>query len=264
MSLPSLVALPPSLLPFVSRAEESFLAAAGNLSEALAARCRAWLAEHGEAFARVCAASDFVSEQVSRDPQMLLQLAELGWLDRSLEAGELRDALSELIAACDNEDTLALTLRRFRSRQQVRIIWRDLTRQAALAETCRDLSDLADASVDLAYHWLYTRHCEQFGVPTGRRSGNPQHMVILGMGKLGAHELNLSSDIDLIFGYPEGGETVGAKRSLDNQEFFVRLGQRLIKVRAVGLQLQCAGAVLPGSGARLGALRDDQGACHRW
>ena len=99
MSLPSLVALPPSLLPFVSRAEESFLAAAGNLSEALAARCRAWLAEHGEAFARVCAASDFVSEQVSRDPQMLLQLAELGWLDRSLEAGELRDALSELIGA---------------------------------------------------------------------------------------------------------------------------------------------------------------------
>ncbi|MGH8486476.1 MAG: bifunctional [glutamate--ammonia ligase]-adenylyl-L-tyrosine phosphorylase/[glutamate--ammonia-ligase] adenylyltransferase, partial [Pseudomonas sp.] len=56
-----------------------------------------------------------------------------------------------------------------------------------------------------------------------------QHLVILGMGKLGAHELNLSSDIDLIFGYPEGGETEGVKRSLDNQEFFIRLGQRLIK-----------------------------------
>ena len=49
------------------------------------------------------------------------------------------------------------------------------------------------------------------------------------MGKLGAVELNLSSDIDLIFGYPEGGETVGVKRPLDNQEFFIRLGQRLIK-----------------------------------
>ena len=49
------------------------------------------------------------------------------------------------------------------------------------------------------------------------------------MGKLGAHELNLSSDIDLIFGYPEGGETEGAKRALDNQEFFIRLGQKLIK-----------------------------------
>ncbi|EPN47335.1 bifunctional glutamine-synthetase adenylyltransferase/deadenyltransferase, partial [Pseudomonas syringae pv. actinidiae ICMP 19096] len=54
-------------------------------------------------------------------------------------------------------------------------------------------------------------------------------MVILGMGKLGAVELNLSSDIDLIFAYPEGGETVGTKRALDNQEFFIRLGQRLIK-----------------------------------
>jgi len=54
-------------------------------------------------------------------------------------------------------------------------------------------------------------------------------MVILGMGKLGAHELNLSSDIDLIFGYPEGGETEGVKRPLDNQEFFTRLGQKLIK-----------------------------------
>ena len=229
MSLPPLVALPSSLLPFVSRAEESFLAAVGSLSEAFAARCRAWQAEHHETFARVCAASDFVSEQVSRDPQMLLQLAEQGWLERSLAPDEMREALAGQVAACDGEDALALTLRRFRTRQQVRIIWRDLSRQADLGETCRDLSDLADASVDLAYHWLYARHCEQFGVPTGRRSGNPQHMVILGMGKLGAHELNLSSDIDLIFGYPEGGETVGAKRSLDNQEFFVRLGQRLIK-----------------------------------
>ncbi|HAG77444.1 MAG TPA: bifunctional glutamine synthetase adenylyltransferase/deadenyltransferase, partial [Pseudomonas sp.] len=104
MSLPSLVALPPSLLPFVSRAEESFLAAAGSLSDAIAARCRAWLVEQREAFGRVCAASDFVSEQVSRDPQMLLQLAELGWLDRSLAPVEMRDALSEQVAACDSEE----------------------------------------------------------------------------------------------------------------------------------------------------------------
>ncbi|RML14953.1 Glutamate-ammonia-ligase adenylyltransferase, partial [Pseudomonas syringae pv. maculicola] len=64
---------------------------------------------------------------------------------------------------------------------------------------------------------------------SGRHCGLPQQMVILGMGKLGAVELNLSSDIDLIFAYPEGGETVGSKRALDNQEFFIRLGQRLIK-----------------------------------
>ena len=48
------------------------------------------------------------------------------------------------------------------------------------------------------------------------------------MGKMGAYELNISSDIDLIFAYPESGETQGGRRSVSNQEFFVRLGQKLI------------------------------------
>ena len=228
MSLPSLVALPTSLQFLVTRAEEAFLAAAGS-SSIQAGQLAAWPPKRRESFGRVCAASDFVNEQVSRDPEMLLQLAESGLLERGLHSGEMRAALGDMLDGCADDDGLARQLRRFRNRQQVRIIWRDLTRQADLAETCGDLSDMADASIDLAYQWLYARHCEQFGVPTGRRSGQAQHMVILGMGKLGARELNLSSDIDLIFGYPEGGETVGAKRSLDNQEFFVRLGQRLIK-----------------------------------
>ena len=228
MSLPSLVALPTSLQFLVTRAEEAFLAAAGS-SSIQAGQLAAWPPKRRESFGRVCAASDFVNEQVSRDPEMLLQLAESGLLERGLHSGEMRAALGDMLDGCADDDGLARQLRRFRNRQQVRIIWRDLTRQADLAETCGDLSDMADACIDLAYQWLYARHCEQFGVPTGRRSGQAQHMVILGMGKLGARELNLSSDIDLIFGYPEGGETVGAKRSLDNQEFFVRLGQRLIK-----------------------------------
>ncbi|MDN5517897.1 MAG: bifunctional glutamine synthetase adenylyltransferase/deadenyltransferase, partial [Pseudomonas sp.] len=226
MSLPSLVELPETLKPLSSNNEQALrnaVAACEGLS------LDSWITERWAGFARVAAASEFVLEQSLRDPAMLLALAESGELDRPFAPGELCAQLAAATQAASNEDELARNLRRQRTRQQVRIIWRDLTRQAELAETCRDLSDLADASVDLAYHWLYTRHCEQFGVPTGRRSGNPQHMVILGMGKLGAHELNLSSDIDLIFGYPEGGETVGAKRSLDNQEFFVRLGQRLIK-----------------------------------
>ncbi|WP_407292922.1 bifunctional [glutamate--ammonia ligase]-adenylyl-L-tyrosine phosphorylase/[glutamate--ammonia-ligase] adenylyltransferase [Stutzerimonas zhaodongensis] len=229
MSQPSLVALPPSLQSLVTRAEETFLGAARDSSAQAEQAYAAWSSERRESLRRVCAASDFVSEQVSRDPDMLLQLAEAGLLERSFQSGEMRAALAELLSDCADDDSLARRLRRFRNRQQVRIIWRDLTRQADLAETCGDLSDMADACIDLAYQWLYERHCEQFGVPTGRRSGEAQQMVILGMGKLGARELNLSSDIDLIFGYPEGGETVGARRSLDNQEFFVRLGQRLIK-----------------------------------
>ncbi|QLF94142.1 bifunctional [glutamate--ammonia ligase]-adenylyl-L-tyrosine phosphorylase/[glutamate--ammonia-ligase] adenylyltransferase [Pseudomonas sp. ABC1] len=221
MSLPSLVSLPVSLEPFVQRAKDAFLAAGGDWTN--------WPDARREAFAHVCAASDFVAEQVGRDAQLLVQLADEGLLERPLAVGELRAQLAERIADCTDENALAVLLRRYRNRHQVRIIWRDLTRQADLAQTCRDLSDMADACIDLAYHWLYERQCQQYGTPIGYRTGKPQHLVILGMGKLGAHELNLSSDIDLIFGYPESGETEGAKRSLDNQEFFVRLGQKLIK-----------------------------------
>ncbi|WJN59008.1 bifunctional [glutamate--ammonia ligase]-adenylyl-L-tyrosine phosphorylase/[glutamate--ammonia-ligase] adenylyltransferase [Pseudomonas sp. SO81] len=215
MSLPPLAALPTTLLPLAERA------AALLPSD--------WSGERAEALQRVCALSDFVHEQAVRAPELLAELGASGELERRLQGGELRAQLQAALVDCADEDELGRRLRRFRNRQQVRIIWRDLTRQADLAETCRDLSDLADASIDGAYEWLFPRHCEQFGTPMGRRSGQVQHMVILGMGKLGAHELNLSSDIDLIFGYPEGGETEGVKRSLDNQEFFIRLGQRLIK-----------------------------------
>ena len=229
MSLPSLTDLPDILLPIVTRARQAFRTAVAALSDESVASFDNWPQPRLLAFDRVCAASDFVSEQVCRDPQMLLELAESGALERSFVADELRGQIAEAVQAADSEDELGRNLRRQRMRHQVRIIWRDLTRQADLIETCRDLSDMADASIDLAYQWLYGRHCQQFGTPTGRRSGEPQHLVILGMGKLGAVELNLSSDIDLIFGYPEGGETVGVKRPLDNQEFFIRLGQRLIK-----------------------------------
>ncbi|MGH8420600.1 MAG: bifunctional [glutamate--ammonia ligase]-adenylyl-L-tyrosine phosphorylase/[glutamate--ammonia-ligase] adenylyltransferase [Pseudomonas sp.] len=229
MSLPSLADLPAVLLPLVTRAQQSFRAALAASSDTGLATFEAWPAERLAAFDRVCAASDFVADQIVRDPQMLLDLAASGELERSFTAGELREHIANAVAEATSDDELGRNLRRQRTRQQVRIIWRDLTRRADLVETCRDLSDMADGSIDLAYRWLYDRHCQQFGTPTGRRSGEPQQMVILGMGKLGAVELNLSSDIDLIFAYPEGGETQGVKRALDNQEFFIRLGQRLIK-----------------------------------
>ncbi|WP_340053417.1 bifunctional [glutamate--ammonia ligase]-adenylyl-L-tyrosine phosphorylase/[glutamate--ammonia-ligase] adenylyltransferase [Pseudomonas sp. JAI120] len=227
MSLPTLTELPAILLPKAQRAEQSFRDAVAALDADHG--LSAWTPQRWADFARVCAASDFVIEQSVRDPLMLLELAAWGELDRGFAPGELCGQIAGAVQQAETEDELGRVLRRQRTRQQVRIIWRDLTRQADLVHTCRDLSDMADASIDQAYQWLYQRHCVQFGTPTGRRSGEPQHMVILGMGKLGAVELNLSSDIDLIFAYPEGGETVGVKRSLDNQGFFIRLGQKLIK-----------------------------------
>lgn len=229
--LPSPLSLPDSLVPQSQRA----VALITGLEESIAQGkdpagllCIDWFKRNRQALVRVLTASDFVFEQVSRNPKCLLGLVEQGLLERRLDQGELRAHLQASLERCTDEDGLAQSLRRFRQQQQVRIIWRDLTRQADLTETCRDLSDLADSSIDLTYRWLYARFCAQFGTPIGQHTGQAQHLVVLGMGKLGAFELNLSSDIDLIFAYPEAGACDGS-RALDNQSFFTRLGQKLIK-----------------------------------
>jgi glutamate-ammonia-ligase adenylyltransferase len=218
--------LPESLQSMVQHHRDQWQAAVAHAD--LAGR----VSELGEQFLSsldsVLAGSDFVAEQLRRDPQMAWRLVDDDLLWRTLEKGDMSRMLGAALAAVEDEEQLAQALRRFRQQQQVRIIWRDVTRMAATAETTRDLSDMADSCIELAYQWLYTQACATLGTPSGA-DGEPQHMVVLGMGKLGAQELNLSSDIDLIFAYPEAGETQGGRRSLSNQEFFIRLGQRLIK-----------------------------------
>ena len=182
---------------------------------------------------QVLAGSDFVAEQLRRDPAMAWRLARSEGLWASFKPGDMVRLLAEAVAdglsAGDTEENLAQALRRFRQQQQVRIIWRDITRQAPTMETTRDLSDMADACLEQAYRWIYDQLTDGFGTPCNE-AGEQQHLVVLGMGKLGAQELNLSSDIDLIFAFPAQGETCGGRRSLSNQEFFTRVGQRLIKL----------------------------------
>lgn len=191
------------------------------------------LAQLGDTFItelqQVLAASDFVAEQLRRDPHMAWRLVEDQRLWRSLAVGEMTELLAATLASATNEEELARLLRRFRQQHQVRIIWRDVLLHAPTLETTRDLSDMADVCLEQGYRWLYRQLSESLGTPCNA-AGEQQHLVVLGMGKLGAHELNLSSDIDLIFAYPSSGETQGGRRSLSNQEFFTRIGQRLIKL----------------------------------
>lgn len=177
--------------------------------------------------------SDFAAEQCIHRPELLLRLYQRPQLLSQFAPDQHHLLLSELVNTITSEAELGKQLRLYRNQEMVRIIWRDLNRIATMEETTADLSAMADACVDQALHWLYQDCRKAFGTPMGANHGEkpePQHMVVLGMGKHGAHELNLSSDIDLMFTYPHKGETVGGRRSFDNQEFFTRLGQRLIKV----------------------------------
>jgi glutamate-ammonia-ligase adenylyltransferase len=175
--------------------------------------------------------SDFVATQAAADPQSFRQLVESGDLQRSYTQHHYMQALQarieQLPGSC-GEEQLSRALRLFRRREMLRIIWRDFTRQAPMLETTGDATRLAEACINTALQYLHPMTSQELGTPIGRTSGTEQQMLVIAMGKMGAYELNISSDIDLIFAYPESGQTEGATRSVSNQEFFIRLGQKLI------------------------------------
>jgi glutamate-ammonia-ligase adenylyltransferase len=179
---------------------------------------------------RVWACSEFITNSCVRQPAMLCDLVESGDLFSAYPVGHYRALLRPRLEAVNDENSLGVELRRFRRREMVRIAWRDLAGWAELDESLSELSALASACVDAALEKLHTWQCAELGMPMGEESGEPQALVVLGMGKLGADELNYSSDIDLIFAYPEEGETRGGRLPLSNNEFFIRLGRRLINV----------------------------------
>ncbi|UTA48134.1 bifunctional [glutamate--ammonia ligase]-adenylyl-L-tyrosine phosphorylase/[glutamate--ammonia-ligase] adenylyltransferase [Simiduia sp. 21SJ11W-1] len=177
---------------------------------------------------RLFTASNFAAEQLTKHPDWLPHIADDSLYPAGAPTRDFDALLRQTLTGEEDEDAFNRALRLFRHREQVRFIYREFNGLAPLAETTAELSALASCLLNAALAWHYPRLCEQLGAPIGRASGKPQPMVVLGMGKLGAWELNLSSDIDLIFAFPESGETNGA-RALDNQQFFTRLGQRLIK-----------------------------------
>ncbi|WP_373079177.1 bifunctional [glutamate--ammonia ligase]-adenylyl-L-tyrosine phosphorylase/[glutamate--ammonia-ligase] adenylyltransferase [Zhongshania sp.] len=177
---------------------------------------------------RAFACSPALADLCVRHPEWLPALDDKALLANSVAADSWRNELLAECATCSSAEDLARVLRQFRNRHWLRIVWRDLNRLAEMEETVADLSHMAEACVDVALDFLHRQLCEERGQPQSK-AGTPQQLVVIAMGKLGAGELNLSSDIDLIFAYPEAGETAGAARSVDNQEFFIRLGQRLIK-----------------------------------
>jgi glutamate-ammonia-ligase adenylyltransferase len=135
--------------------------------------------------------------------------------------------LNDLLIGCQSEEQLHRILRRFRLQQMVNIAVADLVLNISLEQSLERLSLLADALIQNSLVWLTTFCQNKWGIPQNI-TGDVQPLLVYGMGKLGGHELNFSSDIDLIFVYPHSGETQGNRRSIENQQFFTRLAQKLI------------------------------------
>lgn len=221
MLKPQMEQLPEALRPVLQQNWDQISAALDHITSSPAS--------FADDLSRVLTGSTFVAEQLGRNTEMLSNLLDSGDLYSDYDEDHYQQCLKTRFASLETEEQLHTAVRCFRQREQVRLIWRDLNRLSDMRTTTRELSWLADACVEQTMNWLYLHACERWGTPIGRDSKNPQRMVVLGMGKLGANELNLSSDIDLIFVYPENGETEGSKKCLDNQDFFIRLGKKLIQ-----------------------------------
>ncbi|MDC5856068.1 bifunctional [glutamate--ammonia ligase]-adenylyl-L-tyrosine phosphorylase/[glutamate--ammonia-ligase] adenylyltransferase [Vibrio europaeus] len=209
--------LPESLTAISHSALESL-----STSQAL----NGWPTDLKEQLGYVTGLSKFISQTLSSDEELVQALPAM--LAEESRCEQYRQRLSQLLESCSDEMPGHRVLRQFRNREMTYIAWRDFTASWSLEQSLEHLSQLAEAMIFETYQWQYKACCELWGTPTNAQ-GEAQPMLIIGMGKLGGGELNFSSDIDLIFTYPENGETQGARRSIANAQFFTRLGQRIIK-----------------------------------
>ena len=130
-------------------------------------------------------------------------------------------------AKISDELSLKKVLRQLRQRVLLRIIYRDLNQLCDLNEVMQTTSDLAEitiqSAVDFHSNWLEAIYGKPYS-----DAGLPQQMIVVGMGKLGGVELNVSSDVDLIFSFEAVGETSNASNLISNQDFFNKLGKKVI------------------------------------
>ncbi len=181
------------------------------------------------------------------------------------------------IRAEENEEELTRQLRGLRRYVVSQIIVRDINRISDLNEVTRTITLFADFAVNTALDFAYAYYRDMYGTPIGRDTKSPQHLRVVAMGKAGGYEQNVSSDIDLIFIYPESGDTDGRREPRQSGIFHQSraetdcVAERHYRRRAgvprryaaaagrrfgrAGIERNRAGAIPDYAGARMGTLR---------
>jgi glutamate-ammonia-ligase adenylyltransferase len=184
--------------------------------------------------------SQYFGEILPAHPE-LLSVFDFEALRHPRRAGGLRRQAKEILepklAARDYAEALS-ELRRFKQREMLRVAARDLGRLSNVVEITRELSDLADVSLDTVLQVCSKRYLEKYGRPfhqDAQGRWQPTAFCILGLGKLGGHELNYSSDVDLMFLYDDEGEVfketptgkTTPRSAMSNHQYFCKLAETL-------------------------------------
>lgn len=188
-----------------------------------------WNDESVELISQLFRCSEFAAENCLRYPEYVVALLRNNLLFRDYDAGEYQQRLQTLVPDEEDDASFAQVLREFRNQEMLRLAWRDLVCQVDVTTTLRELSWLADACIEITLHALEQWQSEKLGTPVDS-NGKPMKLVVLAMGKLGAHELNFSSDIDLVFVYSEDGVITNGSSELSHSQYFVRLCQRFVRL----------------------------------
>src|SRR5438874_2836897 len=174
--------------------------------------------------------SRYLGETLVQNTDLLHTFLREKKLDRSFSHEEFSEALARFRSRSFERDN-SLLLARFRRREYVRIVLRDVLRIAPLAETTAEISALSDVLIEEAFREAESAMQHRFGLPQrldadGRALNTP--FAVLSLGKLGGNELNYSSDIDLLYLYGDGAEPATAP--ISNREYFVRLAQQITEI----------------------------------
>jgi glutamate-ammonia-ligase adenylyltransferase len=141
--------------------------------------------------------------------------------------GILQPAQDLLSVSPLNLEALAAQLRLARQQLMLLLALRDLNEDADVIEVTQAMTLFAEKVVGMSIEALRLDMRDLVGEPLNG-DGQYQPMIVIGMGKLGGRELNVSSDIDLIFLYEDDGDTKGGIKSISHQEWYTRLGKKLI------------------------------------
>jgi glutamate-ammonia-ligase adenylyltransferase len=174
--------------------------------------------------------SRFLGETLIQNSDLLQSFLREKNLDRSFSQEEFHESLARFRARSFESD-VSLTLARFKRREYVRIMLRDVLKIAPLAETTAEISALADVLIEEALREADSKLQHRYGTPQhldalGRLVDTP--FAVLALGKLGGNELNYSSDVDLMYIYGDGEEP--AKTPVSNREYFIRLAQQTTEI----------------------------------
>ena len=173
--------------------------------------------------------SQYAKHQFQTDPALALRISSR--IKHPITPEEIHNTIQAIFKQEDKSaKALGALLRAWRREVFLTLMARDVGGWASLNEVIETMSCLAEESIRATSIILARELSQSFGIPMGEQSGKVQELHVIGLGKLGGRELNVSSDVDLVFLYPEEGETQGGTRTLTNQEYFHRLGQQLVQL----------------------------------